>query len=182
MRPWQFKLWQKSLLGVSAVLISPLAQAHDGSLSSGLLAGLGHPLSGVDHLVALLLAGLLLGRLVTGRRLLTLGGFLLALGLGAAGGIFLGTQLWVEAAILLSLPVFLALQWLRDNVQLQVAGAVVGVFMVAHGWAHGVEMTGMNAAFIFGFLLTSAIIMGLSCLFGVALYSRKKTRTAASHA
>jgi len=177
----QMKIGQKSLLGVSALLMSPLAQAHDNSLSTGLFAGLGHPLSGVDHLVALILAGLLLGRLVSGRRSLVMSGFLLALGLGAAGGIILGAQLWVEAAILLSLPVFLALQWLKGSIRLQVACAVVGVFMVAHGWAHGVEMTGMNAAFVFGFLLTSATTMGLSCLFGIALFSCVKTRTTASH-
>ena len=34
----QTKIWQKLLFTVSAVLISPLAQAHDNSQSTGLLA------------------------------------------------------------------------------------------------------------------------------------------------
>jgi len=168
------KTWQKLLLTVSAVLISPLAQAHDNSLSTGLLAGLGHPLLGIDHLLALVLAGLLLARLTAGKQI-AFGGLLFALGLGAAGGMMLGTQMWVEAAILLSLPVFVALQWARTR--LKTATTVAGIFMLAHGWAHGIEMADINTAFIFGFLLTSAMIMGLSGLLSTALYSRMKTRT-----
>ncbi len=175
MKPWQYKL----LLAVSAILISPLAQAHSNSLSTGLLAGLSHPLLGLDHLVALIMAGLLMGKLASARYL-ALGGFLLALGVGATAGILLGAQPWVEGAILLSIPVFLALQWAREKAQLKIATTVMGMFMVAHGWAHGVEMTGMNTSFIVGFLLSSAMIIGLSSLLGSTLSSHMKANKKAA--
>jgi len=173
----KIKTWQKSLFAIGVILISPLAQAHDNSLSTGLLAGLSHPLLGVDHLVALVLAGLLLGRLTSGKQS-ALGGLLLALGLGAAGGAMLGAQMWIEAAILLSLPIFFALQW--ASTQLKTATMVMGIFMLAHGWAHGVEMANMNMAFIAGFLWTSAITMAASSLLGAALHSRIQARTSAT--
>jgi len=149
------------IIALGASLMSPLAQAHDSSLATGLLAGLGHPLTGLDHLAALILSGFLVGRLVTGKRL-ALVGLLCALSLGAAGGILLGAQAGIESVILLSLPVFLALQWLRQPGQLKAAVTVMGLLMVAHGWAHGVEVSGMAQGFVPGFLLTSSVIMGLS--------------------
>ncbi len=161
----------KLLLISAAVLMSPQVLAHENGLSTGLLAGLVHPLSGVDHFIALMLAGVLVGRLASGRRL-ALGGLLLMLGLGAGGGILVGAQAWIEAAILLSMPVFLALQWIKQARRMKIAIAIMGLFMIAHGWAHGVEMAGMDKSFILGFLLTSAAVMGLPSVFVMGLKSR----------
>ncbi len=172
------KHWHKLLLIPAVVLISPPVLAHDNGLATGLFAGLSHPVSGVDHLAALVLAGVFIGRFVSGRRL-ALGGLLLALGLGAGGGLLLGAQAWVEGAILLSLPVFFALQWIRHAGRMKIAVIMMGLFMIAHGWAHGVAMGGMDTGFAIGFLLASAGVMGLSSLFGAALESRL---TAAGHA
>ncbi len=165
------KHWHKLLFIAGAVLLSPQALAHDNSLSTGLLAGLSHPLTGADHFLALMLAGLLAGRLIRGRRL-ALGGLLLALGLGAGAGILLGAQAWTEGAILLSVPVFFALQWIRQAGLMKAAMIIMSLFMIAHGWAHGVEMGGMDKSFVLGFLLTSAAVMGLFSLLGAALKSR----------
>ena len=41
------------------LLLAPgLAMAHPGHVESSLLSGLGHPLAGVDHLLAMLAVGL----------------------------------------------------------------------------------------------------------------------------
>lgn len=168
----------KLVITLGAILVSPLAQAHNNSLSTGLLAGLAHPLTGLDHLAALILSGILIGRLASSRRL-ALGGLLCALGLGAAGGYLLGAQAVVEGVILLSLPVFLALQWLRKPAQVKSGVAVMSLFMVAHGWAHGVEMSGMVQGFIPGFLLTSATVTGLSALVSATVRARFSAASAA---
>lgn len=165
------KHWHKLLFISGAVLLSPQAQAHINSLSTGLLAGIIHPLSGADHFLALMLAGLLSGRLIHGRYL-ALFGLLLALGLGAGAGILLGAQAWTEGAILLSVPVFFALQWIKQDGHMKAAMIIMSLFMIAHGWAHGVEMGDMDKSFILGFLLTSATVMGLFSLLGAALKSR----------
>jgi len=152
---------QSLIIALGASLMSPLAQAHTGNLTTGLLAGLEHPLTGLDHLTALILSGLLIGRLVTGKRR-GLAGLVCALALGAAGGLLLGAQTSVESLILLSLPVLFVFQWIRHTGQLKMAVTVMGFFMVAHGWAHGAEMQGSAQGFMAGFLLTSAVIAGAS--------------------
>ena len=51
--------------------------------------------------------------------------------------------------------------------------------LIAHVWAHGVEMAGTNTGFIFGILLISALLS----LLGTALYARVRARTTtANHA
>ncbi len=166
------KLIQTLGIAFGASLISPLAQAHDNNLSMGLVAGLGHPVTGIDHLVALVLSGVLVGRLVGGKRRV-LAGLVCALGLGATGGILLGAQTGIESLILLSLPVLFACQWLRQPGHLKTAITFMGLFMVAHGWAHGVEASGMTQGFVAGFLLTSALVMGLSSRVSYALSFRR---------
>jgi len=168
------KHWHKPLLISAIVLLSPQALAHDNSVATGLLAGLSHPLNGADHLIALLLAGLLTGRFVAGKKR-AFASLLAMLGLGAGAGILLGAQAWVEVAIVLSIPVFFALHWIRH---INLAVVIMSLFMVAHGWAHAVNMAGMNKYFILGFLLTSAIIMGLSSLLSKTLRPTLEQTTA----
>ena len=49
----------RNSLSALALLFTPtLAFAHPGHGTSGLLAGLGHPLGGLDHLLAMLAVGL----------------------------------------------------------------------------------------------------------------------------
>jgi len=151
----------KPIIILAACLTSPLAQAHVNGLATGLLSGLTHPLTGLDHLAALILSGLLIGRLPRGRSL-ALAGLIGALGLGAEGGILLGAQAGVEYLVLLSLPVLFAFQWIRKVDQLKLAVTVIGLFMVAHGWAHGVEVHGLTQAFVSGFLLSSLFVAGVS--------------------
>ncbi len=158
----------RKIIVLAACLASPLAQAHDNSLGTGLLAGLAHPLTGLDHLVALVLCGLLFARLARGRYL-ALGGLAGVLGLGAVGGLSLGALAGMETLVLLSLPVLAVLQWRGRPA---VALAVAGLFMAAHGWMHGVETRGMTQAFLAGFLVSSVACAGLATLLGVTLRAR----------
>jgi len=97
------KYGYKFLIAMGTFLVSPMALAHDHSSSAGFVAGLMHPITGIDHLLALMLAGLFIGRLVS-TQWIAISGLMLALGLGAAGALLLGAQAWMEAAIVFSLP------------------------------------------------------------------------------
>ena len=49
----------KRILGALALLLTPpLAFAHPGHGDNGLMAGICHPISGLDHLLAMLAVGL----------------------------------------------------------------------------------------------------------------------------
>ena len=49
----------KRILGAMALLLTPaIALAHPGHGDNGLIAGIGHPIGGLDHLLAMLAVGL----------------------------------------------------------------------------------------------------------------------------
>jgi len=87
------KLWQKLLFVSSAILLSPSAFAHGSHVASGFMAGVSHPLSGVDHIVTLLLAGLLIGRFAAGKIKLVL----------PAISLLMVVYIWVHGAEMLSM-------------------------------------------------------------------------------
>lgn len=181
------KHWQKLLFTLIISLASPMALAHDNTLSTGLLAGLNHPLTGIDHLIALVLAGIFIGRLVSERHM-AIASLCLALGLGAMAAILSADHslndsawiesawvesAWVEAAILVSIPVFFALQWLRQKPQIKVALFMMSMFMLAHGWAQGIVMNSVDSTgFSLGFMITSAAVISLSSLLASTLSIR----------
>ncbi len=169
--------YYKFLITAILSLLAPLAQAHTGShvdmVFTGFVAGLVHPLMGADHLIALVLVGFLMSRR-KGSQLVMLTAIVLSLAVGALLGGLLGGQAWVEGAILLSIPAFLVMQWTHKSTQLKLTVLLVSLFMLTHGWAHGVGMGTISLSFILGFLLTSAAVISMASLFAVALKSKKK--------
>ncbi len=65
------KFWQPLLILTASVLISPQVFAHvehiSSHVTSSFMAGLAHPFSGVDHILTLLLAGVLIARFAAGQ-------------------------------------------------------------------------------------------------------------------
>jgi urease accessory protein len=153
------------LLAIGTALSSPMALAHDHPWTAGFLAGAGHPLTGIDHLLALVLAGVFIGRRVA-PRWVAVSGLLLALAAGVACGSLLGAQAWIEAAVMLSLPLFLAMQWLKNRCHVNLAVTAIGMMMFAHGWSHGVQQAGMSITFVVGFLMMSAAVLIFFSLIG----------------
>ncbi|WP_394244307.1 HupE/UreJ family protein [Halopseudomonas laoshanensis] len=127
------------LVGVLA--IPGLAHAHPGHENvSGLLSGLGHPLFGLDHLLAMVAVGLWGAQLGGKARWLLpalfVGVMLIGGGLAMAG---LSVPA-VEPGIVASVVVLgLFLLWARQ-VPLVVSAALVSIFALFHGVAHGAEM------------------------------------------
>lgn len=152
-------------LGAAMLLLLPAAPAlaHPGHAESGLAAGLLHPLTGMDHMVAMLMVGLWAG-LAGGRACWTVpGAFLAAMlagfGYGALAHVGGG---WAEMLIILSLLALGAAVVFRLRVPLALAAGTAVVFGFAHGMAHGLESPGGQAALTFagGFLIATALLHG----------------------
>jgi urease accessory protein len=129
------------LLAPALLLVLPgTALAHTGhGEAAGLASGLLHPLTGVDHVLAMVAVGLLAvrlgGRALWGLPLAFMAMLLLAgvLGMGGPG-------LPVELGIGLSVVVLGALIAAGRPLPQALALALVAVFAGFHGYAHGAEM------------------------------------------
>lgn len=174
-----------ALLGLAAAALPLIASAHvgqDGAAHHGLLAGLLHPFTGLDHLLAMLAVGTWgalslpatasdggrLQRLGTAARLpLVFAALLLVGALAAAAGLRLPAVEPVIAASLLVLGLLVAL---RSRLPAMAASALVGGFALFHGAAHGTELGG--AAALAGMVAATAVLHAAGLALGFALRDR----------
>lgn len=163
---------------LAATVLPALAQAHPGhDAGIGFAAGALHPLTGLDHLLALMSVGLLAARMGRGALLSIPAAFLALLGTGIVLG-FAGVQLdYVEPAILVSIVVcaLLAL-WPPRGLPVATA-AVAALFAVFHGNAHGMEAAAGVAriSYAAGLLASSALAIAASAAFA-SLVTKSATR------
>ncbi len=162
------------ILLASVLLLPAPAFAHVGDgLHHGLMAGVLHPFSGADHLLAMVMVGLWAG-LQGGRARLALpAGFLAGMAAGALLG-FAGLVLpGVETGIIASVIVLGALAALALQPPLALGMALAAGFGLLHGHAHGTEMAA-GAAF-FGMLAGTAALhaAGLALASPVAPWARR---------
>jgi urease accessory protein len=164
------------LLVLPFALSSAAAHAHPGHGQSGFAAGLVHPLAGVDHMLAMVMAGLWAG-LCFGRRWPVCAfAFLAAMLAGFAWGASGGAFPIAEALILASLFGLGGALLLGLRAPMIAASSVVALFATAHGFAHGGEMAeGSAAAFAAGFLLSTLALIAA----GAALAQMRAPRSLA---
>ncbi|WP_114417849.1 HupE/UreJ family protein [Marinospirillum perlucidum] len=150
------------LLAVCLGLLLPgLALAHTGDhlhLQNGFLSGLLHPLSGWDHLLAMITLGLLAGLHQGRMQLLLPACFLVALLGGYLAGLAGVILPWFEVGIAASLLIFGLL--VTSRLRLPAAGLLflAAGFAAFHGSAHGVEAVGNSLGFGLGLLLASLLL------------------------
>ena len=165
-------LWLTSF----ALCLAPTAAlAHTGvGDTSGFMHGFMHPLSGLDHQLAMILVGIFAYQLggrplwlvpLTFVSVMALGGFFGVMGIPVP---------FVEVGIALSVVVLGAIVAFGVKAPVAVAMAVVGLFAIFHGHAHGSEMP-MDASGVeygFGFLLATAVLhavgIGIGFLIGMS--------------
>ena len=132
--------------------------------------GLLHPLSGLDHLLAMIAVGCF-AAFLGGSALWALPVcFLTLMTAGAALGLVGGTLPFVEPMITLSVAAFgVALIGYRKWA-IPAALALVGFFAVFHGYAHGAEIPlhAMAVPYGFGFLTATALLHGAGITIGTA--------------
>lgn len=167
------------LLALALIAIPRLAEAHPGHPGHQFNDGLMHPLTGLDHLLAMVAVGLLAVR-IGGRGLWLMPaaflGSMLAGGLAATLGLPLpGVEYGIMASVLV---LGLLVAWTRVA-PLGVGAALVAVFAFFHGHAHAAEMVsgGSLAPYAAGFLLSTALLhaAGIGC--GMALGKWVSIRT-----
>ena len=157
----------KKLPVVAALTVTSLAAqsafAHPGhDVASGAIAGLMHPWTGVDHLIAFIGIGALLGLATVRVRVCGVATLLAALAIGA--GLALARVVLPASEWMIALSVLVAGLMLVKSGGTQPALLIGGaaVFALFHGYAHGTEITGDAAAFVAAFLASSAAIVALS--------------------
>jgi urease accessory protein len=159
-------------IAFATVAVPTVASAHPGHEGAGFVHGLLHPLSGVDHILAMVAVGLFAARL-GGRALwLVPASFVTAMALAGAAGMTGLSLPHVEAGIALSILVLGAAIAFQTTMPVAAAMALVAFFAVFHGYAHGAEMpeTASGLAYGGGFLAATAALhmagVGLGLLIG----------------
>lgn len=155
-------------VAVTALTLALPAAAHPGHApDSGFVAGLLHPVTGVDHLLALLAVGLW-SRQQHGYLLAPTFLVMMALGAASSGGVALpALELSIAATVLLLGGLAAYAPRLNERMPPQMAVLTVGACAFVHGLAHGNELTGMASGA--GFILASAGLMLLGAIPGERL-------------
>ena len=154
------------------VLIVPtLALAHPGHGStSGLAAGLAHPITGLDHLAAMIGVGLWAAQ--RGGRALWLVPlvFVLVMTVGGALGMASVAVPLVEPGIIASVLVIGVLIAAAVRLPLVASALIVGLFALVHGHAHGAELpdTAAGITYGLGFILATICLIGSGVGLGLA--------------
>jgi urease accessory protein len=144
------------------------AHAESGE-AGGFLSGMSHPVSGLDHVVAMIAVGLWGAQLgmpaiwilpVAFPMLMAAGGMLGLVGMPVPG---------VEIGIALSAVVLGALVLGRKRLPLAAAVVIVGFFAIFHGHAHGTELpTGQNALlYSLGFVSATGLLHAVGIAIGL---------------
>ena len=151
------------LTALFLLVASSTAFAHPGHNVSGFAAGLLHPFSGLDHLLAMVAVGMWAAQ-GGGRKVWLLPAtFMAMLAVGAGVAMQWQSLPLVEAGIaasVLALGLLIALS-LQFPVALSVA--ITGLFGLLHGYAHGLELpqSASPATYALGFLAaTLALHLG----------------------
>jgi urease accessory protein len=160
----------RTLATVVATLWPALAWAHPGQgRAAGLMAGLQHPVSGLDHVLAMIAVGLWGAQLgqpavwllpVTFPMVMAFGGML-----GLAGVPLPG----VEAGVALSGVLLGAAVLTEWRPPLRAAALVVGFFAIFHGHAHGAELPPGASGLLYsiGFVMATGTLHAIGIGIGV---------------
>ena len=169
----------KTIILIAAYALSTYAAAHPGhevdAHGISFMDGLLHPLTGLDHLAAMLAVGLWSALSATSARRIWLApvafaGMLLVGALLGLNGMELPA---VEPMIAASLLVMGLLVATRAQLPVAVTAGVVGVFAVFHGIAHGTELAGGGNGFapLLGMLIATIALHLAGVGLGLALRS-----------
>lgn len=190
------RLIRRTALATLAVTASTAAMAHIGAdgaahihapdWSNSLAQGFTHPLTGLDHLAAMVTVGLwsVLGQKsqTSDRgpwRLLSKPlAFALTLLIGAAAGMTGMSVPGVEPMIAASLLVLGLLLATRAQMAPTVSASLVAAFAFFHGAAHGQELSGHAIAALAGMVLCTGLLhtAGMAAGFALRAQSHNKQR------
>ncbi len=148
------------------VLLPHFAWAHVGSgEAGGFIIGLQHPVSGLDHVIAMLAVGLWGAQLgapaiwllpVVFPMMMAMGGCLGLMGIPLPG---------VEVGIAFSAVVLGLMVLAEARLKIQLAMVIVAFFAIFHGHAHGTELPAGQS----GLLYSLGFVAATGCLHGMGI-------------
>jgi urease accessory protein len=160
-----------AFVGALALLASVMpAMAHvEQGQGQGLLTGMRHPISALDHVLAMVSVGLWGAQLgppavwllpVTFPVVMAMGGFLALVEIHVPG---------VEVGIALSVLLLGLMVAFEGKPALVAAAALVGAFAVFHGHAHGTELPQGQSGLVYslGFVIATGALHGMGIAMGV---------------
>ena len=162
-----------TLLGVAALDVlfgTTPAFAHiTANMGGGIGAGFLHPLTGLDHMLAMVSVGIWGANLGAPAIWLLPITFPLIMAVGAVFGVAGVPLPGTEILIALSVLTLGAMVALARRVPLAVAMTIVGIFGFAHGHAHGAEMPDAADALSFtvGFVVATGMLHAAGIAIGV---------------
>ena len=133
--------------------------------AQGFLTGLRHPISGWDHVLAMIAVGLWGAQLgppalwllpITFPMMMAVGGFLGLVGVRVPG---------VEAGVALSALLLGLMVAIQAKPKIAVAAVLVGAFAIFHGHAHGTELPAGQS----GLMYSIGFVVATGCLHGVGI-------------
>jgi urease accessory protein len=151
----------RAALVAAFLLVALPAWAHEGGgQAAGFLAGMLHPVSGLDHVLAMVAVGLWGAQLgapaiwllpVAFPLVMAFGGFLGLMGVPVPG---------VELGIALSAVLLGVMVATQSRPPLGVAIALVGFFAIFHGHAHGTELPEGASGLLYsvGFVIATGLL------------------------
>lgn len=161
------------MLAALIVIVAGPALAHSAGETggSGVLSGMAHPISGWDHVAAMVAVGLWGAFLGMPAIWLMPVAFPMVMALGGAMGVVGVPPPGVETGIALSAVVLGACIALALHLPLAVAVGIVGVFAIFHGHAHGTELpaSANPVAYAVGFVLATGLLHLAGIGFGLVV-------------
>ena len=148
------------------LLVAAPALAHiERGQAEGFFSGLSHPVSGLDHVLAMVAVGLWGAQLGAPAMWLLPVIFPMVMAMGGVLGL-LGIPLpFVEIAIAFSALLLGIMVMSEARPPVAVAAIMVGFFAVFHGHAHGTELPVGQS----GLLYSMGFVMATGCLHGVGI-------------
>jgi len=158
---------------LAALVLAPsLAFAHPGAGQAvGFAHGFSHPMSGLDHILAMIMVGVVAWQLGGRAVWMVPATFVAVMGLGGALGMMGISIPFVESGIALSVIVLGAVIALNVRAPVAVAAGLVGLFAIFHGHAHGSEMPAAAAGMSYaaGFMIATATLHAIGLAMGFAI-------------
>jgi urease accessory protein len=161
---WERGLTQTVITIAIVVLYAPTASAHpQRGEAIGFLTGFRHPISGLDHVLAMVAVGLWGAQLGSPAIWLLPVAFPMVMAVGGMLGL-MGIPLpGVEYGIALSAILLGAAVMFEVRPPLVIAAALVGFFAIFHGHAHGTELPVGQSALLYsmGFVIATGCLHAL---------------------
>jgi len=148
---------------------TPLSAHVQPGQTEGFLTGMRHPVSGLDHVLAMIAVGLWGAQLgapaiwllpVTFPMMMAVGGFLALIGVSLPG---------VEVGIAVSALALGMVVAMEVRPRMTIAAVIVGMFAIFHGYAHGAELPAgqSGVTYSIGFVISTGLLHATGITIGL---------------